>query len=140
MVFKYKFKNKNLSGSIKDEIIAISSRLYEEITKNPIGVLDNKYMVTFYNSRGSIIPFYDELNSREIGKNKKLKLFRSIKIGKFHLEDLAQEYYSIPYKRTYGKYNKPYNESDYLEMSEIYKVLLNLIDLTNEDINIYFDN
>ena len=99
MVFKYKFKNKNLSGSIKDEIIAISGRLYEKITKNPIGVLDNKYMVTFYNSRGSIIPFYDELNSREIGKNKKLKLFRSIKIGKFHLEDLAQEYYSIPYKR-----------------------------------------
>ena len=138
MVHRYKFKNKCLIASIKDEIRDIACKLCDEITHNPIGFLDRAYVVTFYNSKNSIIPFYSESDKNKIQKNEKLKTFRSIKIGKFQLEDLAMEYYDIPYSRIYGKYNRTYDVSDYDEMKEIYKMLLKLTTVSNDDIRKYF--
>lgn len=140
MVHRYKFKNKRLIASIKDEIIDIACKLCYEITNNPIGILDRTYIVTFYNSKNSIIPFYSESDKNKIRKNEKLKTFRSIKIGKFQLEDLAMEYYDIPYNRAYSKYNRTYNISDHEEMKEIYKILLKLITVSNDDIRKYFSD
>lgn len=138
MAHRYKFKNKRLIASIKDEIIDIACKLCHEITHNPISLLDRAYVVTFYNNKNSIIPFYSESDKNKIQKNKKLKTFRSIKIGKFQLEDLAMEYYDIPYSKVYGKYNRTYSVSDYDEMKEMYKILLKLIAVSNDDIREYF--
>ena len=48
------------------------------------------------------------------------------------------EYYDIPYSRIYGKYNRTYDVSDYDEMKEIYKMLLKLTTVSNDDIRKYF--
>lgn len=140
MAHRYKFKNKYLIASIKDEIIGIACKLCNEITHNPIGLLNRTYIVTFYNNKNSIIPFYSESDKNKIRKNEKLKTFRSIKIGKFQLEDLAMEYYDIPYNRVYSKYSRTYNISDYEEMKGIYKILLKLIVVSNDDIRKYFSD
>ena len=138
MAHRYKFKNKLLIASIKDEIRDIACTLCDEITHNPVGFLDRKYVVTFYDNKNSIIPFYSESSENKIQKNEELKTFRFIKIGKFQLEDLAMEYYDIPYSRVYGKYNRTYDISDYDEMKEIYKLLLKLTTVSNDDIRKYF--
>lgn len=139
MAHRYKFKNKQLVGSVKDEVKAIACKLYKDISQNPIVFLDRTYLVKFYNNKNAVIPFY-EIENGKFQKNNRIKDFRTIKIGKFQLEDLATEYYNIPYSKTYGKYDKPYNKEEYSEMKEIYEILLKLITTTNDDIRKYFSD